>query len=108
MLTGRAFRNEEAVADTLIGVLTREPDWAALPPQTPQKIRALLERCLRKDPRRRRADMGHARIEIEEVQNNRDKMLVEALRQSQESHQQLAAGLSQKNNTKKWWEFWKS
>lgn len=45
---------------------------------------------------------------IEEVQNNRDKMLVEALRQSQESHQQLAAGLSQKNNAKKWWEFWKS
>lgn len=45
---------------------------------------------------------------IEEVQSNRDKMLVEALRQSQESHQQLAAGLSQKNNTKKWWEFWKS
>lgn len=45
---------------------------------------------------------------IEEVQSNRDKMLVEALRQSQESHQQLAAGLSQKNNAKKWWEFWKS
>jgi hypothetical protein len=78
MLTGRAFRNEEAVADTLIGVLTREPDWAALPPQTPQKIRALLERCLRKDPRRRRADMGHARIEIEEVQNNAETSVAQS------------------------------
>lgn len=45
---------------------------------------------------------------IEEVQNNRDKILVEALRQSQESHKQLAAGLSEKKSSKKWWEFWKS
>jgi len=53
------------------------------------------------------AELKEQLSRIEEVQNNRDKMLVEALRQSQESHQQLAAGLSEKRNAKKWWEFWK-
>src|SRR5262245_42969749 len=39
MLTGRsAFPNEDAVADTLIGVLTREPDWQALPAETPRNV----------------------------------------------------------------------
>ncbi len=53
------------------------------------------------------AELKEQLSRIEEVQNNRDKILVEALRQSQESHQKLAAGLSEKKNTKKWWEFWK-
>ncbi|MFS2174262.1 MerR family transcriptional regulator [Priestia megaterium] len=53
------------------------------------------------------AELKEQLSRIEEVQNNRDKILVEALRQSQESHQQLAAGLSEKKNDKKWWEFWK-
>jgi Tol biopolymer transport system component len=67
MLTGhQAFPNGETVADTLVGVLSREPDWQALPSATPAKIRALLERCLRKDPRRRLPDIAGARIEIEE------------------------------------------
>lgn len=44
---------------------------------------------------------------IENVQNNRDKMLVEALRQSQEAQQQFAVGLSERKKLKKWWEFWR-
>ena len=54
MLTGRrAFRGERRVADTLAGVLTREPDWDALPATTPPTVRSLIRRCLRKDARRR-------------------------------------------------------
>jgi Tol biopolymer transport system component len=68
MLTGRqAFPSEESVSDTLAGILKGEPVWSALPDDTPQTIRALLERCLRKDVRRRLPDIGQARIEIEEA-----------------------------------------
>jgi Tol biopolymer transport system component len=68
LLTGRrAFPVEDTVSDTVAGILKGEPDWRALPAGTPQKIRALLERCLRKDVRRRLPHIGEARIEIEEV-----------------------------------------
>jgi Tol biopolymer transport system component len=67
MLTGqRAFKGED-VADTLAFILTREPDWATLPADTPPLIRRLLRRCLQKDRRRRLADAADARLEIEEA-----------------------------------------
>jgi len=40
-----------------------EPDWTKLPSDTPTLIRALLRRCLEKDPRNRLRDIGDARIE---------------------------------------------
>lgn len=68
MLTARqTFPNGETVSDTLAGILAREPDWEALPPATPPKLRTLLERCLRKDSRRRLHDIADARIEMEET-----------------------------------------
>jgi hypothetical protein len=30
-----------------------QPDWTVLPPKTPARVRALLSRCLEKDPHRR-------------------------------------------------------
>jgi Tol biopolymer transport system component len=71
MLTGRqAFTSGETVSDTLAAILTREPEWGALPTNTPARILALLERCLRKDPRRRLQDIGDARIETEDAQKD--------------------------------------
>ena len=68
MLAGRqAFPNCETVSDTIAGILKGEPDWKALPSGIPAKIRSLLERCLRKDVRRRIHDIADARIEIEEA-----------------------------------------
>ena len=65
MLAGqRAFAAGETTSDTLAGVLTREPDWSALPADTPPRIRRLIELCLRKDVRRRLRDIGDAHIEI--------------------------------------------
>jgi hypothetical protein len=65
MLAGqRAFVSGETTSDTLAGVLTRDPDWPALPPDTPLRIRRLLELCLRKDVRKRLRDIGDAHIEI--------------------------------------------
>jgi Tol biopolymer transport system component len=60
MLTGtRAFPGED-VTDTLANVLKREPDWLALPPNTPLAMRTLMQRCLEKEPRQRIADISTA------------------------------------------------
>jgi eukaryotic-like serine/threonine-protein kinase len=65
LTTKRAFGGE-TTQDTIAAVLAHDPDWQALPPLTPVKIRDLLRRCLQKDPQRRLRDVGDARIEIEE------------------------------------------
>ena len=62
----RAFRGETA-SDCTAAVLALEPDWNALPASTPPNIRALLRRCLEKDPRRRLRDIGDAGIEIDDA-----------------------------------------
>jgi Tol biopolymer transport system component len=66
MLTGvRAFDGDD-VSDTLANVLKRDPDWSALPADTPDHLRRLLRRCLAKDPRRRIHDIADARLELDE------------------------------------------
>jgi eukaryotic-like serine/threonine-protein kinase len=67
MLTGKPAFAGEDVADTLAFVLTKEPDWTALPTNTPASIKRLLRRCLEKDRKRRLADSADARLEIEEA-----------------------------------------
>ena len=67
MLTGqRAFKGED-VSDTLAFILTREPDWARLPANTPPAIRRVLRRCLEKDRTRRLDSAVAARLEIDEA-----------------------------------------
>jgi serine/threonine-protein kinase len=67
MLTGkRAFAGED-VSETLAHVLTKEPSWSALPGALPARVRALLARCLTKDPKKRLQAIGEARISIEEA-----------------------------------------
>ena len=65
MLTGRALFQGETLSDIIAAVLTREPEWAALPSATPPHIVRLLRRCLERDPRRRLQAIGEARIELE-------------------------------------------
>ena len=66
MLTGRrAFAGDDA-SDTMAAILRSDPDWDALPPELPARLRALLARCLAKDPARRLRDIGDARLELEE------------------------------------------
>ena len=67
MLAGRRPFEGETLSDTLASVLTRDPDWDALPPQTPASVNTLLRRCLEKDPKRRLRDVGDARLELEDV-----------------------------------------
>ena len=66
ILTGtRAFAGG-TVPETLALVLTREPDWLALPLGVPTVVRTLLEGCLAKDPRKRVADVSVAEFLLEE------------------------------------------
>ena len=66
-LTGRRIFDGETISDTIANILQREPDWSALPAETPGRVRDLLRRCLEKDVRRRQRDMGDVRLEIEDI-----------------------------------------
>jgi len=68
MMTGRRlFETGETVSDAVAAVLTRDPDWSVLPPNTPAPIRTLLRRCLQRDPDRRLHHIADARLELDEV-----------------------------------------
>jgi eukaryotic-like serine/threonine-protein kinase len=67
MLSGRKAFEGDTVSDVMVSVLTREPDWNALPGGLSGRLRELLRRCLRKDPDRRLHDIADARLEIEEA-----------------------------------------
>ena len=64
MLTGRRVFEGETTSDLLAAVLREEIPWSRLPADTPQHVRALLERCLTRDPRERLRDIGEARIAL--------------------------------------------
>ena len=66
MLTGkRAFAGED-MSETLAFVLTKEPDWTALPSATPDALRKILRLCLSKDAKRRVRDIGDALLLMED------------------------------------------
>ena len=67
MLTGGRAFGGATTSDTIVSVLTTEPDWTALPRGSGAAIRMLLRRCLTRDLVHRLHDIGDARIEIEEA-----------------------------------------
>ncbi len=67
LLSGRRLFDGETVSEMLAAVLTKDPDWSALPANTPARARRLLQRCLTRDPRNRLQDIGDARIALQEV-----------------------------------------
>jgi len=67
MLTGYLPFEGETATDTLARIIEREPDWGALPQNTPTSIRTLLQCCLEKEPDRRLGDIAEAAKEIQET-----------------------------------------
>ena len=59
-LTRKKAFDGETVSDIIGAVMRAEPEWSALPAAG----RALVKRCLVKDPRQRLRDIGDARIEL--------------------------------------------
>jgi len=73
MLTGKRPFDGETVSDTLASVLKTDPDWSALPPDTPASVRTLLRRCLAKDPKQRLRSAGDALFELEGKEEEKEK-----------------------------------
>ena len=67
MLTGAHAFPGRTFLELADAVRAKEPDWSALPRGTPEALRRLLMRCLRKNPHDRMHDIGDARIELEEI-----------------------------------------
>ena len=66
-VTGRRLFEGATVSDTLASVLKTEPDWSALPSDTPSAIRRLLRRSLDKDRKERLQHIGDVRVELREA-----------------------------------------
>jgi Tol biopolymer transport system component len=60
LIAGRAAFKGESYSDLMAAILERDPDWLALPADTPVALRRLLQRCLEKDRRQRLRDIGDA------------------------------------------------
>ncbi|HYM22987.1 MAG TPA: protein kinase [Vicinamibacterales bacterium] len=67
MLTGASAFARDNSTDTIVAVVTAEPPWQSLPPDTPAGIRRVLTRCLQKDAGRRLHDIADVRLEIEDA-----------------------------------------
>ena len=65
MLAGQKPFVGDDVSDTLALVLKFEPEWDALPPDTPARIRQVIQTCLQKDPKRRVHDVADVRLAME-------------------------------------------
>jgi serine/threonine protein kinase len=63
-LAGKPPFSGHSAPAILSAILRGEPEWYRLPPVVPQPVRALIERCLRKDQARRLHDIADARIEL--------------------------------------------
>ncbi len=65
MLTRARPFDGETVTDVISAIVSREPDWNALPANVPLSVAQLVRRCLQKDPRKRLRDIGEARVVLE-------------------------------------------
>ena len=67
LLTGvKAFDGED-VTEILGAIVKTEPDWSKLPADTPPSLRALLRRCLQKNPRQRLDSAAVIRLELSDL-----------------------------------------
>ncbi|MCC6652870.1 MAG: serine/threonine-protein kinase [Candidatus Eisenbacteria bacterium] len=64
MFTGARPFAGETVSEILASVIKDPVDFAALPSTLPPHVRALVERCLTRDPAERLRDIGEARIAL--------------------------------------------
>jgi serine/threonine-protein kinase len=66
MLAGRPAFAGDSIGGLFAAIDRAEVDLSEIS-SAPPRVRRLIERCLRRDPRRRLRDIGDARVELEEV-----------------------------------------
>jgi serine/threonine protein kinase/Flp pilus assembly protein TadD len=66
-LGGRQAFAGDTVSDVIARILEREPDWNALPPGIPARLRDVTRRCLTKDVEARPRDIGDLRRELDAI-----------------------------------------
>ncbi len=69
LIAGKRAFESRTVSDAVAGVLEREPDWQALPADTPAKVRELLRQCLHKDANCRLNNIADARAALEQARH---------------------------------------
>ena len=65
--------------------MQQEPNYEALPQDTPPHLRYLIESCLRKEARDRRRDMGDIRLALQESNSHRFRTVATNLTQPEQS-----------------------
>jgi serine/threonine protein kinase len=65
MLTGAQAFGGDDVGNVLANVIKGEPDWTALPADTPRRLRVCLRRCLQKDQGKRFHHVADVRLALE-------------------------------------------
>jgi Tol biopolymer transport system component len=68
LLTGRSTFHGDSPAAAMAAILRDDPEWPELPaPQVPEKLRALIDRCLHKNPERRVQSIQEVKSRLEEL-----------------------------------------
>ena len=67
MLTSRRVFEASDVSEVLALVLVKDPDLTSVPTDVPEAVRALLGRCLTKNPKDRLRDIGEARVALRDA-----------------------------------------
>jgi pimeloyl-ACP methyl ester carboxylesterase len=68
MLAGKSAFGRASVIDSITAALHDEPDLTCLPPETPELVRFVVQRCLAKDPRDRLHHVSDVRILLESAE----------------------------------------
>ena len=66
LLSGRSAFGRATSSDTVAAVIAADPDWTALPANTPDNVRRLLRRCLHRDRDQRLQNAADVRIQLED------------------------------------------
>ena len=72
MLSGAGPFPGETATDSMGAILHREPEWSAIPANTPGRVVELLRNCLAKDRGNRLHDMGDARLTLDHALSGRE------------------------------------
>jgi serine/threonine protein kinase len=67
MLTGRPAFSGKDVTDILAAVIRSDPEWSSLPWNLHERLREVIERCLKKEPGDRYHDISDVRLDIQRV-----------------------------------------